>query len=159
MPKARNSSKLILTNENILQNSKSIMLGNCSACYASPLSTVTKSSVLKSIGQRQSVRKNANNMFSLPAAVPSQFKTKLVLAFMPADIPLFKLRNLQIVSLFATWGQTVPSETVCQDFIHQLAEAETSRIQQIIQGKKVFFIVDENEFGNKKLLDILVGNI
>ena len=51
------------------------------------------------------------------------------------------------------------SDTVCRDYVHQLAEAETSRIQQIIQGKKVFLIVDESEFDNKKFLNILVGNI
>ena len=65
---------LMLTNENILQNSKSILLGTCSACYASSLSTATKKSVLKSTGQRQSIRKNANNMYRLPAVVPSQLK-------------------------------------------------------------------------------------
>ena len=53
----------------------------------------------------------------------------------------------------------MPSETVCRDYVHQLAEAETSCIQQIIQGKKVFLIVDESEFSNKKFLNILVGNI
>ena len=53
----------------------------------------------------------------------------------------------------------MPSETVCRDYAHQLAEAETSRIQQIIQGKKVFLIVDESEFDNKKFLNILVVNI
>ena len=62
-------------------------------------------------------KKNANNIFSLQQQfLPSskkQFKTKLVLAFMSADIPLFKLRNPQIVSLFADLGQAVPSETVC----------------------------------------------
>ena len=65
---------------------------------------------------------------------------------MSADIPLFKLRNPHIVSLFADLGQAVPSETVCRDYVHELAEAETSHIQQRIQGKKVFLIVDESEF-------------
>ena len=44
----------------------------------------------------------------------------------------------------------MPSETVCRDYVHQLAEAETSRIQ---------LIVDESEFDNKKFLNILVDNI
>ena len=59
------------------------------------------------------------------------------------------------MSLFADLGQAVPSETVCRDYVHQLDETETSRIQQIIQGKKV----TKSKFDNNKFLNILVGNI
>ena len=141
MPKTHNPQTLILTNENILQKSKSILLETCSACYASPLSTATNNSILKSTGQRQNIRKKMRITCSVPQQqfFPSskkQFKTKLVLAFMSADIPLFKLRNPQIVSLFANLGQAVPSETVCRDHIHQLAEVKSNR-KLIIQSKKV----------------------
>ena len=78
-----------------------------------------------------------------------QFKTKLILAFMSAHIPLFKLRNPQIISLFADLGQAVPWETVCRDYVHQLAETETRCIQQITRDKKALLIVDESEFDNK----------
>ena len=64
------AQKLILINENILQNSKLILLGNCSACYASPMSIATKNSVLKGTRQRQSMTKK----LSLTAAIPSQLK-------------------------------------------------------------------------------------
>ena len=59
---------------------------------------------------------------------------------------------------FTDLEQAMPSETVCRDYVHQLAEAETSRIQQIVQGKKVLLIIDKSEFG-KKFLNILVDNI
>ena len=52
----------------------------------------------------------------------------------------------------------MPSETACRVYVHQLTEVKTSHIQQIIQGKEVFLIVDEKEFDNK-FLNILLGNI
>ena len=57
-----------------------------------------------------------------------------------------------------TWGKRCHWR-LSVETVHQLSEAETSHIQQIIQGKKVFLIVDESEFDNKKFLNILVGNI
>ena len=103
MPKAHNSSKLILTNGNILQNSNSILLGTRSACYASPLSTKQKIPYWKAPGNgktwdKMQITYSASQQQFLPSS-RKQLKTKLVLAFMSADIPLFKLRNLQIISL------------------------------------------------------------
>ena len=74
MPKARNSSKAHTYQREYPAEFKVNPAGDLFVCYASPLSTATKNSVLKSTGQRQASGKNANNMFSLPAAVLSQLK-------------------------------------------------------------------------------------
>ena len=88
----------------------------------------------------------------------NNFKRNLVESFMAADIPLFKLRHPQIVSLFGNLGQAVPSESACREHVMLLADAEPSRIKQILKDKKVFMVVDESEVNKMKFLNVLVGD-
>ena len=59
-----------------------------------------------------------------------------------ADIPLKKIRNPLIVQLFTDLGQAVPSETMCREHVHELAESEQGRIKELLMDKKVFLVVD-----------------
>ena len=87
------------------------------------------------------------------------FKAQLVEAFLSADIPLKKIRNPLIVQLFTDLGQAVPSETMCREHVHELAESEQGRIKELLMDKKVFLVVDKSEIDKKKYLNVLVGDI
>ena len=61
--------------------------------------------------------------------------------------------------MFTDLGQAVPSETMCREHVHELAESEQGRIKELLMDKKVFLVVDESEIDKKKYLNVLVGDI
>ena len=71
------------------------------------------------------------------------FKTKLVEAFLAADIPLKKLQNSHIRELFTNLGQAVPSESACRAHVETLAEQEMDNIKKKLAGKDIIMVVDE----------------
>ena len=87
------------------------------------------------------------------------FKAQLIEAFLLADIPLKKIRNPLIVQLFTDLGQAVPSETMCREHVHELAESEQGRIKELLMDKKAFLVVDESEIDKKKYSKICLSRI
>ena len=54
----------------------------------------------------------------------TDFVEKVTKAFLSADIPLFKLNNMHIKSLFRDIGYRLPSETTCRQTALQLSDDE-----------------------------------
>ena len=73
------------------------------------------------------------------------FKSKLVEAFLAADIPPFKLQYPQIRQLFTHLGQSVPSESSCREHVDKLAVDEKQRL-------------NESEINSSKYFNILIGD-
>ena len=88
----------------------------------------------------------------------TEFKCKIVDAFLAADIPLHKLHVPQIRQLFTDLGQPVPSETTCRKHVENLATDQLQRLKEKIHGKNVFLVVDESEINGAKYLNILLGD-
>ena len=86
------------------------------------------------------------------------FKSKLVEAFLAADIPLSKLQHPQIRRLFTHLGQLVPSESSCREHVDKLAVDEKQRLKERLHNKNTFLVVDESEINNSKYLKIPIGD-
>ena len=86
------------------------------------------------------------------------FKSKLVEAFLTADISLFKLQHPQIPQLFIHLGQPVPSESSCREHVDKLAVDEKQRLKERLHNKNTFLVVDESEINGSKYLNILIGD-
>jgi len=89
----------------------------------------------------------------------SDFTTKVVNAFLSADIPLHKLRNGRLRQLFQDIGHPLPSESTCRSQVSVLADAESNRIKELMAGKQLFMVVDESDMNGTQYMNILVGNI
>ena len=62
----------------------------------------------------------------------TDFVEKVTKAFLPADIPLYKLNNTQIKNLFRDSGHRLPSETTCRRTALQLSQDELNRIRNAV---------------------------
>ena len=87
-----------------------------------------------------------------------KFKSKLVEAFLVADIPLFKLQHPQIHQLFIQLKQPVPPESSCCKHMDKLAVDEKQQLKEHLHNKNTFLIVDESEINGSKYLNILIGD-
>ena len=86
------------------------------------------------------------------------FKEQVVSSFLAADIPLRKLNHSSLKSLFATMGKVLPSETAARACVAKLA-SQKEQIQELLQDKKIFLIVDEAEIAKQKCISVLVGSL
>lgn len=89
----------------------------------------------------------------------NEFSNDIVKAFLAADIPLWKLRNLAIRRLFRTMGYELPSEQTCRSKISKIYEEEVERVKSILQKSAVFFIIDETKLNGNIFVNILAGEI
>ena len=87
------------------------------------------------------------------------FKEQVVSSFLAADIPLHKLNNPFLKSLFATIGKVLPSETAARACVAKLAFQKEEQIQELLCDKKNFLIVDEAEITKQKYISVLVGSL
>ena len=87
------------------------------------------------------------------------FKEQVVSSFLAADIPLHKLSNPFLKSLFATMGKVLPSETAARACVAKLAFQKEEQIQELLCNKKIFLIVDEVEITKQKYISVLVGSL
>ena len=87
------------------------------------------------------------------------FKEQTVSSFLAADIPLHKLNNPSLKSLFATMGKVLPSETAARACVAKLASQKEEQIQELLCDKKMFLIVDEAEIAKQKYISVLVGSV
>ena len=78
---------------------------------------------------------------------------------MSADIPLHKLRNVHLKTLFSEMGHPLPSEFSCRSKVQKLAEQELLSLQSYLKNEEVFMVVDESEIDKKQFFNILVGKI
>ena len=75
---------------------------------------------------------------------------------MSADIHLYKLNNTDIKNFFRYIDHRLPSETTCRRTALQLSEDELKRLQNAVQDKQIFLIVDESTLSGTQYLNILV---
>ena len=78
---------------------------------------------------------------------------------MSADIPLYKLKNTHVKSLFRDIGHRLPSETTCRQTALQLSEDELKQIRNAVHDKQIFVIVDESTLSGTQYLNIQVGSL
>jgi hypothetical protein len=83
------------------------------------------------------------------------FTNYLVKSFMIADIPLLKLRDLNLKSLFLKINFPLPSETNARRMIDELYFAELQNITEYFKFLQFFVIFDESEINNMKYCNIL----
>ena len=62
----------------------------------------------------------------------------MVSSFLAANIPLHKLNNPSLKSLFATMEKVLPSETAAQACVAKLASQKEEQIQKLLRDKKFF---------------------
>jgi hypothetical protein len=84
---------------------------------------------------------------------------QIVEAFLSADIPLKKLRNRKLISMFHSFQIPIPSETSARRQITRLGEMIIENLKAYFENKKVFVVADESEIGNKKYFNVLCGSI
>jgi hypothetical protein len=89
----------------------------------------------------------------------TELADKIVEAFLSANIPLYKVRNLKIRDLFTYLGRVVPSESTLRSRVAGHANAEVLRIKQEIHEKKVFLVTDESDINGKKYFNTLIGTL
>ena len=87
------------------------------------------------------------------------FKEQVVSSFLAADIPLHKLNNPSLKSLFARMGKVLPSVTAARACVAKLASQKEEQIQELLRDKKIFLIVDEAEVAKQKYISVLVGSL
>ena len=85
------------------------------------------------------------------------FNERVVKAFLGANIPLKKVRNLGLRKLFTDIGQPLPCETSCRKKVEENAKDDENRLRDILKDEPIFLIVDESENKGKKYLNILGG--
>ena len=93
----------------------------------------------------------------LPPPSSTTFTDQVVKAFLAADIPLYKLRNSEMIKLFYSIGNPLPSETTCRR-INDLADEELERIKSLLT-EDVFMVIDESELRGLRYLNVLVGSM
>ena len=84
---------------------------------------------------------------------------KLPQHFSPADIPLYKLRNPDMQSLFQFLGRKAPSESACRKRVDDMEKCEVDRVCEILLNRIIFMVIVESEISGCKYLNTLVGNI
>ena len=73
-----------------------------------------------------------------------EFAEKVNKAFLCADIPLHKLRNSYLSSLFKELGNPLPSEGKCSK-VEKLAKEEALRLKDYLKDQIMFMVVDESD--------------
>lgn len=116
------------------------------------------------LNSRQSTPSSASTMGptsrqTFLAPTSDDMSSKIVHAFLSANIPLHKLRNQHLNDLFTELGQPLPSESFCRQKVNEIYEKERKRIIEMISGKSFFLVVDESDVSNTKYLNILVGKL
>lgn len=87
------------------------------------------------------------------------FPHKVTMAFLAADIPLYKLRHPALRKLFQDIGNPLPSEFVCRNIVKSIGESIESKIIQVLKEDNIFMVVDEAEINGKKIAHVLIGTI
>ena len=78
---------------------------------------------------------------------------------MSADIPLYKLNNTHIKSLFRDTGHRLASETTYRRTALQLSEDELKQIRNAVHDKQIFLVVDKSTLFGTQYLNILMGTV
>jgi len=81
----------------------------------------------------------------------------LLKAFLSADIPLWKLRHIELKKLFESIGHPLPSEQTCRLKIDDLYNEKIANIIEYVKDQSIFLIVDETEIGETKYVNVMVG--
>ena len=84
-------------------------------------------------------------------------KEQVVTSFLAAYIPFHKLNHPFLLSLFATMGKVLSSETAARTCVARLA-SQKEQIQELFRDKKIILIVDEAEVAKHKYVNVLVGS-
>ena len=84
---------------------------------------------------------------------------KVTKAFLCADIPLHKLRNSHLSSLFKKLGNPLSFGGKFRSKVEKLAEEEALRLKDYLKDQEMFMVVDESDNNGKGFLNILVGKL
>ena len=87
------------------------------------------------------------------------FKKQIVSSILAADIPLHKLNDPSLKSLFARMGKLLSSKTAVRACLAKLASQKEEQIQELLRDKKIVLIVDEAEVAKQKYISVLVGSL
>ena len=80
------------------------------------------------------------------------FKEQVVTSFLAANIPLHKLNNHPLKSLFATMEKVLPSETAARACVAKLAFQKEEQIQELLQNRNFFKLWMKQRLLNKNIL-------
>ena len=72
---------------------------------------------------------------------------------------MHKLNNTHNKNLFRDFGHILLSDPTCRRTALQLSEDEIKRIQNAVDGKQIFLIVDESTLSGVQYLNILVESL
>ena len=84
------------------------------------------------------------------------FAEKVTKTFLCADIPLHKLRNSHLSSLFKELGNKLPFKGKCRLKVEKLAEEKALRLKDYLKDQEMLMVVDESDINGKEFLNILV---
>lgn len=87
------------------------------------------------------------------------FAKKVAEAFLSADIPLYKLRNANIINLFQSMNHPLPSESTCRSYIDKINAELFDKIAQTVQNQKIFLLFDETSVNGTIYGHILLGTM
>ena len=86
-----------------------------------------------------------NQSFLYAPKLPD-FNERVVKAFLGANIPLKKVRNLDLRKLFTDIGQPLPCETSCRKKVEEIAKDDENRLRDILNLPEVKNIIRRFEF-------------
>ena len=75
-------------------------------------------------------------------------------SFISANIPLYKLRNPLMISLFNRLGHPLPSDSGCRKVVDNIYERKKKLIRNIFLKKPYILIIDEAQYLNKRYINI-----
>jgi len=87
------------------------------------------------------------------------FNYKIANAFLSADIPLYKVNNPVLKSLFEYLGKPLPFESALWSIVSTVAQDELNKVKEKIFQKDIFLIIDESEISGKQIFYTLIGII
>lgn len=90
----------------------------------------------------------------------SQFHEKLCEAFVSADIPLYKIRNVKIKNLFENFTDyRVPSETILRSkYVKNLYVNCIQNIRKCVQNKYLWISIDETtDVAGRNVANVVIG--
>lgn len=89
----------------------------------------------------------------------ADFYDDVTKAFLSADIPLEKLNNPQLRSLFENMKTPLPSESAARSRVEKISDECIEHVKEKLKGVDVFIVVDESEIRDVSFVNILVGRI
>lgn len=82
--------------------------------------------------------KQVQTFMSIQLTNKDDYANYVVKAFLSANIPIYKVNNPDMKSLFNYVGRPLPSETKIRSMVESVAEDERLKVKNFITGKNIF---------------------